>query len=243
VLSLLERKSIMTKQSKQNPSQPKAPTIEVSGKAFRQQVAKSGVMKVPVSANNRVQEAAWAEFQVLIAQLRDAVGTYGTLGNSMPTERSSEISKWQSGVEYTVSTIIEVEFIPANYGEILQALVKCGLPAHSPRFTYDDLAKITPELLAKASEDAKDNAAGVAAGIQGRLGRLVSIQVGQPARKSVFRPFREFDWGLSYSLHSKVQALNFSDGLDEEKIETYDTEVVVTVKYEVIENSNLTEVL
>lgn len=233
----------MKNQSTKNLSHLKVPTIEVSGKALRQQAAKSGVIRVPVSAKNRVQEAAWAEYQALIAQLRDAVGAFGTLGNSMPTERSSEISKWQSGVEYTVSATIDVEFIPANYGEILQALVECGLPANSPRFTYDDLAKITPELLAKASEDAKANAAGVAAGIHGRLGRLVSIQVGQPARKSVFRPIRQFDWFLNSSLHSKVQALNFSDGLDEEKIETYDTEVVVTVKYEVIENSNLTEVL
>lgn len=233
----------MKNQSTKNSSHPKVPTIEVSGKALRQQAAKSGILRVPVSAKDRGQEAAWAKYQTLFAQLRDAVGAFGTLSNSMPTETSSEISKWQSGVEYTVSATIDVEFIPANYGEILQALVECGLPANSPRFTYDDLAKITPELLAKASEDARANAKGVADGINGRLGRLVSIHVGQPGRNRVDRPLRHFDWGLSYSLHSKVSALNFSDGLDEEKIETYDTEVVVTVKYEVIENSNLTEVL
>jgi hypothetical protein len=42
----------------------------------------------------------------------------------------------------------------------------------------------------------------------------------------------------SLSLHSQ----GYSRLLDEEKLETYDTEVQVTVEYEIIENSTVGEV-
>jgi hypothetical protein len=42
----------------------------------------------------------------------------------------------------------------------------------------------------------------------------------------------------SLSLHSQ----SYSRLLDEEKLETYDTEVQVTVEYEIIENSTVGEV-
>lgn len=226
-------------------AQHRVPTIEVSGTAVRQQAPKLGVISVSVSVKAPTQVAVWAKFQDLCNQLREAIGTFGTVGNSMPTESSEEVSRGlRSGVEYTARDTIEVEFSLANYGEILQALVNCGLPISTPRFTYDDLPKVTPDLLAAAAAAAaaaKANAEGVAAGIQGRIGRLVSINVGPPCLKTVYRSSKEIERGFPNFVSLLSQNMSFSTAILEEKLKTYDTEVQVTVEYEVILNSNLSE--
>jgi uncharacterized protein YggE len=126
-----------------------------------------------------------------------------------------------------------VEFVPANYGQILEALLKCGLPISTPSFTYDDLPKATPELLAEAAAAAKANALGIAAGVHGKIGRLVSINVGPPRLKLVLRPTRAIE---SVFNSASLSSFNSTSQLLDEKLETFDTEVQVTVEYEVIED-------
>jgi uncharacterized protein YggE len=227
------------------PQQPqiieeRVPTIEVSGKATRQQPPKAGVVVVPVSAKGPTQEAAWAKFQEVINGLRTEVAEFGTVGNSMPTESSEEVSRGlRSGIEFTVTDRIEIEFIPANYAAIIHALVACGLPVSAPRFTYEEQSEVTPTLLGEAAAVAKANAEGIALGVQSRLGRLVSINVGPPTRRRVYRPLKEIDWGLTLS--SRMQTFD-SMSLVEDTLETFNTEVEVTVEYEVVEISTLSEV-
>ena len=220
----------------------KVPTIRVTGTTVRQQPPKFGVIAVTVSEKGPTQEQAWEKFQRKISELNEALGAFGTVSNVMPRETSEDVSRGlRSGVEYTVSAYIEVEFTPANYGQILEAFVKCGLPISAPRFTYDELAKLTPELLAEAAAAAKANAEGIALGVGGHLGRLASIQIGAPRLLPVYRPISAMDSFISASL-SLHKTKSYSRLLDEEKLETYDTEVQVTVEYEIIENSTVGEV-
>ena len=223
------------------PSEPNSiPTIEVTGSAIRQQTPKNGVILVPLTGKAPTQEAAWAKFQEAHLGLKEAIGTAGTIGNVMPRESSEEVSRGlRSGVEFSVSAIIEVEFAPAHYGQIIEALLKCGLPISTPRFVYDDLPKVTPELLAEAAETAKANAVGIAAGIQGKIGRLVSINIGPPRLKPVLRPTHAIE---SVFYQNAITANHFESQLLEEKLETFDTEIKVTVEYEIIEDSHLGEV-
>ena len=232
--------------SPKNPSDQtkkrKVPTIRVTGSTVRQQPPKFGVIAVTVSEKGPPQEQAWEKFQRKISELNEALGAFGTVSNVMPRETSEDVSRGlRSGVEYTVSAYIEVEFTPANYGQILEAFVKCGLPISAPRFTYDELAKLTPELLAEAAAAAKANAEGIALGVGGHLGRLASIQIGAPRLLPVYRPISAMDSFISASL-SLHKTKSYSRLLDEEKLETYDTEVQVTVEYEIIENSTVGEV-
>lgn len=162
----------------------------------------------------------------------------------MPKETSEEVSRGlRSGVEHTVTADIEVEFTLENYGRILEALVKCGLPISTPRFTYDDLPKATPELLAEAAATAKESAAGIAIGVGGKTDRLVSINVGPPRRNPVLRQSTEIDFSLTASLHSSASrdVLDYLR-LNDEKLQTYGTEVQVTVKYEIFGDSAIGEV-
>ena len=210
------------------------PTIEVTGSAIRQQAPKNGVIQVPITAKAPTQEAAWTKFQESHLGLSEAIGAAGTIGNVMPHESSEEVSRGlRSGLEYTVRASIGVEFVPANYGQILEALLKCGLPISTPSFTYDDLPKATPELLAEAAAAAKANALGIAAGVHGKIGRLVSINVGPPRLKLVLRPTRAIE---SVFNSASLSSFNSTSQLLDEKLETFDTEVQVTVEYEVIED-------
>lgn len=222
------------------PVPNKVPTIEVTGSAVRQQAPKHGVMHVPITGKAPTQEAAWAKFQELHLGLKESIGTAGTIGNVMPRESSEEVSRGlRSGVEYSVTANIEVEFVPANYGHILEALLKCELPISTPRFVYDNLPKATPELLAEAAATAKANAAGIATGVQGKIGRLVSINIGPPRLKPVLRPTHAID-SVVYSHALRANPLELR--LMEEQLETFDTEVQVTVEYEIIEDSQCGEV-
>jgi uncharacterized protein YggE len=240
VLSVLGENLEMTNKTTA-PSEPNSvPTIEVTGSAIRQQAPKNGVILVPMTEKAPLQEAAWAKFQEAHLGLKEAIATAGTIGNVMPRQSSEEVSRGlRSGVEYSVTAIIEVEFIPANYGQILEALLKCGLPISTPRFVYDDLPKATPELLAEAAATARANAAGIAAGVQGKIGRLVSINIGPPRLKPVLRPTHAIE---SVIYKHATTANHFESRLLEEKLETFDTEIQVTVEYEIIEDSHLGEV-
>lgn len=222
------------------PNPPALPTIEVTGNAVRQQAPKSGVIFAPVEGKALTQEAAWEKFQTLVDALYEAVGTAGTIGNVMPRESSEDVSRvLRSGVEYTVAANIEVEFVPANYAQVLEAFLKCGVKISIPRFTYDELPKVTPELLAEAAAAARDNATGIATGVHGRIGRLVAINIGPPRRKAVFRPARDMDSIFSLNLSPSLSRHTSSfASLVEEKLETYDTEIQVTVEYEIIEDSS-----
>lgn len=216
------------------------PTIEVTGKAIRQQAPKAGVIQVPIEGKASSQETAWGKFQDCVNRLREEVGEFGTVGNSLPTESSEEVSRGlRSGTEFTVTDNIEVEFIPTHYGRILDALVSCGLPISAPRFTYEEQSEVTPELLAQAAAAAKVNAEAVAAGVQSRLGRLVSINVGDPSRKRVYRPQHEVEWNFG-DVNRSVSLVN-SLFLAEDKLETFNTEIQVTVEFEVIELSSVSE--
>jgi uncharacterized protein YggE len=214
--------------------QPRTPTIEVSGTAIRQQAPKAGVITVPIEAKAPSQEAAWGKFQDAINQLRQKVGDFGTVGNSLPTEKSEEVSRGlRSGTEYTVTDSVEVEFILPNYGHILDALLSCGLPISAPRFTYEEQTEVTPELLNQATKVAMTNAEAIATGVNRRLGRLVSIEVGHPSRRRVFRPQHELDWGLA--LINRSMSMNTSLSLTEDKLETFNTEIQITVEFEILE--------
>jgi uncharacterized protein YggE len=126
-----------------------------------------------------------------------------------------------------------VEFILPNYGHILDALLNCGLPISAPRFTYEEQTEVTPELLNQATKVAMTNAEAIATGVNRRLGRLVAINVGHPSRRRVYRPQHELDWG--FPLIHRSMSMNTSLSLTEDKLETFNTEIQITVEFEILE--------
>jgi uncharacterized protein YggE len=107
------------------------------------------------------------------------------------------------------------------------------LPISAPRFTYEEQTEVTPELLNQATKVAMTNAEAIATGVNRRLGRLVSIEVGHPSRRRVFRPQHELDWGLA--LINRSMSMNTSLSLTEDKLETFNTEIQITVEFEILE--------
>jgi hypothetical protein len=195
------------------------------------------------------RDEAWAKFNEARARMCVALGDKAEVDNSLPKESSEEVTKMlRSEIEYTVSDDIEVTFEPARIGEVLLALLECELHFITPTFVFDKLPKVTPELLAEAAATAKLNAAGVVAGVGARIGRLVSINVGPPQLKTVYRPWTTVEPTFNTSLFSALSVVNAKASpfesweFDEEKLATYDTEVQVTVEYEVIEDEIHTEV-
>lgn len=232
------------------PTGTARPTIQVSGIAVRQQPATSGRTTVIIDVKAPNREEAWRMFQEARSKLAAALGDTAELGNSLPRESSEEVSKMlRTETEHTVTDNIEVTFVPARVGEVIAVLLSCDLSFTTPTFGFDTLPKVTPELLGAAAGVAKTNAAGIAAGVGGRLGRLVSINVGPPQLKTVYRPLTEVEPSINRSwltsISRSVHASSFLDSwdFDEEKLKTYDTEVQVTVEYEIIEESVLEEVL
>jgi uncharacterized protein YggE len=218
------------------------PTIQVSGTALRQLPPKYGVIQATIEEKASTQEAAWTNFQATSDRFRDKVGDHGTIKNIMPRESAEEVSRTlRSGMEYTVKAIVEVEFEPSAYGEILKALISSGLAPTTPRFVYDKTPSTSPELYTEATTKAKENARAVALGVDGRLGRLVSINIGPPRIKPVFRKQSEILFSTAVSM-SVAREFNFA-GLDEDKLETFDTEVQITVEFEIIENTQSVEAI
>ena len=225
---------------------PVLPTIQTSGIAVRQQPPVSGRTTVTISATAPNREAAWSLFQQTRSTLCAALGANAKVGNSLPRESSEEITKMlRTETEHTVCDDIEVTFEPTRIGDVIAALLACDLKFATPTFVFDKLPKVTPELLGSAAAVAKTNAAGVAAGVGARLGRLVSINVGPPQLKTVYRPLRSieptFDRTFFLSMARSSNSASFLDSwdFDEEQLATYDTEVQVTVEYEVIEDASI----
>ena len=215
---------------------PQIPTIQVSGTAVSQLPPKSGVMQVIIEEKASTQEAAWVKFQATADRFRNNVGSHGKIKNIMPRESSEEVSRTlRSAMEYTVKAVVDIEFDPSAYGDILKALISSELAPTTPRFVYDKTPAVTPDLYTQATIAAKTNAAAIAIGAGGRLGRLVSINVGPPRLKSIFRTHSDF---LITNTFSRNLAANFNFvDLDEDELETFDSEVQVTVEYEIIENT------
>lgn len=225
-----------------NPNTPKIPTIQVSGTAVSQLPPKSGVMQVTIEVKASTQEAAWTKFQETTDQFRDQVGEHGTIKNILPRESAEEVSRaLRTGTGYSVKAFVEIEFDFCEYGEILKALISSGIAPTTPRFIYDKSLAVSPELYTEATKNAKINAMAIALGVEGQLGRLVSINVGLPRLNTVFRRQPDFFpiWNYSTAMRSEF---NF-EGLDEEQLETFDTEVQVTVEFEIIENTQSMEAI
>lgn len=214
------------------------PTIEVTGKATREQLPTSGRMGATITGTSQVREEAWENFQQRLAALRDALGDNAELGNAVPDESQEEATKmFRPVTEYTVSAVVEVTFAPTKFGAVIAALVECDLPYSMPDFTFDKLPAVTPELLTAAAAEAKINAEAIAAGVGAVIGRLVAINVGAPKYKPTKRGLRWFfndSPTFNFTSHFASRPLVNWD-IDEEKFETHDTEVLVTVEYEVIE--------
>lgn len=217
---------------------PAGPTIEISGRATRKQPPKSGSMWVTITGKGASREAAWAEFQTSLAALRDTLGAHAEMGNALPTESEEEVTrKLRTGIDHTVTSVIEITFTPNHFAEVIEALIRCGLPVTSPNFTYGEVVEVTPEMLTAASADARANAVAVLAGVGARIGKLVSIRIGAPQRRAVWGDIKDLLPSFN-SVHYSRMMSDSSLSLDEEKLETYDTEVEVTVEYEVIESAD-----
>ena len=214
---------------------PSIPTIETTGTAVRQQLPSTGTMTVTVTGKAPTREGAWTKFQENLAGLTTAVGEHGEVGNAVPRESEEEISKvMRSSIEFVVTAEVDVTFEPNKYGHIVEAILACNLPLSAPEFTYDKVAKVTPELLTAAAADARINAIAVTAGVGARIGRLVAINVGPPQMKRVYRP-ADVVLESFQSVNIGTPFLRAAMAFDVDKLETYDTEVQVTVEYEVIE--------
>lgn len=231
----------------ETPQTPRMPTIQVSGTAVRQQPPTSGRTTVKITQKAPSRDEAWIKFNEALSQLIAAIGGNGKVGNSLPRESTEETTKMlRTETEYTVADDVEITFEPALIGEVIAVLLSFDLEFSTPTFVFEKLPKMTPELLGEAAGVAKRNAAGLVAGIGAHLGRLVSINYGPPQLKTVYRPITEIEPNFGARLNSilvnkSASMSSFLDSwnYDEEQLATYDTEVQVTVEYEVIEDETL----
>lgn len=223
-------------------SGPRIPTVKATGKAIHQHAPTSVRTSVTIAATATSREQAWEKFHALLGSLRDQVGVHGELGNSVPTQTEEEVNKPPRTLYvYTVTDSVEVTFSPSNFGQVIRSLVSCDLQFTSPTFVFDKSPDVAPDLLTRASAAARLNAKALAEGIGHQLGRLVAIATHSPVVNSRI--------GFPHFLNQVANRSSMSGAddfdswqIDDEKIETYDTEVYVTVEFEVIPETSDQEV-
>lgn len=225
---------------------PTRPTIQTTGVAVRQLPPKSGRTSATITTKAPTRDEAWLEFQKTLTSLRAALAGLAEVGNSLPRESTEEVTKLlRTETEYILTDEIEITFEPGKIGELIKALVDNNVRFTTPTFMYDKLPKTSPELLGEAARVAKQNAVGLVAGIDARLGRLVAINVGPPQLKKIERNWSSFEpvWdSLNLSMTALHSATIDSWDFDLDQVTTYDTEVLVTVEFEVIEDNHIAEV-
>ena len=225
--------------SESEPTQS-GPTIQVTGSHKMEQRPNSGRITVMVQGAGSDRESAWVEFRDRLNVLKEQLGKFASVGNAVPSETQREITKTLRTMnEFVVTADIEVNFPPGDFGNLVAALVANDLEYSTPTFEFDSNFSITAEMLAAAAADATEHAAAIAQGVGASIGRLVSINIGQPRRKSEFRT-----WPSStLAHHMMLPSYSFGSlDLDEEKFETFDLIATVTAEYEVIESVSVGEI-
>lgn len=177
---------------------PKPPaTIEATGKATQEQLPDKGQLRVNICEEATTSEEAWQKFQDKAQKLVTVIGTSGTTGTIQPTQESRMVPATLRGDRemFVVSAEVFVYFDIENFGSMLAAMAQNKFSYSNIFFTYSDKLEVTPELLELASKDAQVRAEAVARGVGKTIGRLVSINVGQPERRT--SPFGETLFNLS----------------------------------------------
>lgn len=166
---------------------PKLPaTIEATGKAVQEQLPDKGQLRVNICEEASTSEEAWLKFQEKAQKLVAVVGTSGTIGTIQPMQDSKMVPATLRGDRevFVVSAEVIVYFDVENFGAVIAAIAQSRFAYSHIFFTYSDKLEVTPELLEQASKNARLNAEAIARGAGKTIGRLVSIHIGEPERRT-----------------------------------------------------------
>lgn len=234
--------------------QVQRPQIQIDGSARLAATPETGEIDVTITGTGATHDTAWASFQEQLAALRTNLDGIATLGSAIPTEASSEVQKaLRTITEVTVSASVTIRFSPPDFGFVLKPLVEGRHSFGKPRFTFAEEPSITPELLGRASNDARERATAVAAGVGATLGRLIMVRTGKmesERRLASLRQVLNRSFDLSSNTVTYFRRTDTSEqpplsidpdefGIDLPDIETVDTVAHVTVTFELVMDSEV----
>lgn len=221
---------------------PKPPaSIEATGKATQEQLPDKGQLRVNLYEEASTSEEAWSKFQDAAQKLLAAIGTAATTGTIKPMQDSKMVSATLRGDRevFLVTADVTIYFDIENFGSVIAALVQNHFAYSDVSFTYSDKIEVTPELLEQASKNARLRAEAIARGAGKAIGRLVSIHIGEPERRT--SSSRDAWFNLSNEIvatYSKTSEFNIDSSLFNVNVASLQAQCVVaqvTARFEIVE--------
>lgn len=176
--------------------------ITVTGEAQTQQKNQIASFSAGVYAVNDDKDTAVNEVNVKVEAIIAAVKNFGIGTEDIQTENLSvyraEETYWEDNRQksrpgqWRVNNSISLKLRDVDRAsDLTNLLTDSGATNISgPRFALDDTGETEEGLLAQAVADARQKAELIAAGSQGRLGRVISVTEGYQASQPVFYGLR-----------------------------------------------------
>ena len=190
----------MSKKHKSPKHRMPRPTVTITGKSVVRRGPTRASLTVPIEEVATDRKEAWDSFQAKINTLTQLAAGLADLSGLVPDETKREKTDGRRQVEETVVTAKpKLEFPIEAFGAVITALVNAELGFGTLTYTQADDKEVSQDQLAAATIDARNRALAIATAAQGRLGDLVSVEVGSPATKASFarllESFERPDWG------------------------------------------------
>ena len=189
--------------------QPKQhPVVTVTGKSVLRRGPDRASITVTIEEAASDRNAAWEALRTKIDGLRNAVGEHCDISGLVPAETKRDVTRHFRQAEETVVTVnAKVEFPVALFGEVITAVVNGNLSFTGPEYINESDNEVTAEQLVAATEDARVKAAAIVEAAGGRLGELVSVEVGAPGAKAANVLLR--DWWPNFALEDRFGSGTF----------------------------------
>jgi len=218
-----------------------AASIEATGKATQEQLPDKGQLRVNLYEEASTSEEAWWKFQGTAQKLLAAIGTAASTGTIKPMQDSKMVSATLRGERevFLVTADVTVYFDIENFGSVIAAMAQNHFAYSGISFTYSDKIEVTPELLEQASKNARLRAEAIARGAGKAIGRLVSIHIGEPERRT--SSSSEAWFNLSNSIvanYSRTSEFNIDPSLFDVNVASLQAQSVVaqvTARFEIVE--------
>jgi hypothetical protein len=186
------------------------PTVTITGKSVVRRGPTRASLTVPVEQVATDRKEAWDSFQATINTLTQLAAGLADLSGLVPAETKREKTDGRRQVEETVVTATpKLEFPIEAFGAVITALVNAELSFGTLTYTQSDDKEVSQDQLVAATSDARNRALAIATAAQGRLGDLVSVEVGSPATKAfidrTIELFERPDWGFAPQLRLQMR--------------------------------------
>lgn len=189
--------------------QPKPrPVVTVTGKSVLRRGPDRASITVSIEEVASDRNVAWEALRGRIDGLRSAVGEHCDISGLVPVETKRDVTRhFRQGEETVVTVNAKVEFPVELFGEVITAVVNGNLSFTGPEYINESDNEVTVEQLVAATEDARVKAAAMVEAAGGRLGELVSVEVGAPGSKAA--SVLVGDWWRNFVLENRSESGRF----------------------------------